>query len=385
MFWIGVLICVGAGSLGLTYLLAHYAPQYGFFDVPNERSSHRSPIPRGGGLAILINFVVGLLVLYDNSHFDRNIFIAIILGVFPVAAVGLWDDRKSLPARARLVVQLIGIFWLLLYTLRGNPSLELPLGFFTLHGMFPVAAFLVLFLAWMTNLYNFMDGLDGLAGLEAVVAAGALSVMSWTNGDIFLFRVYSLLGVSALGFLILNWKPAKIFMGDCGSTFFGFMFGGLAVVGQIRGSVPLLCTTAIFAPFIADSTFTLFGRVIRGFRPYEPHRTFGFHRLRERNWSENRIAILYALVTLFWGLPAAYLIRSSPELQSFLILGCYTPLIFLAWYLKAGLENSADRVISQIKTPATRDHILDSGILTTSIEAELLRRKIDKPRSLELH
>ena len=382
---LSLIFCVAGGSVVLTYLLSLYAPKYGLFDIPNERSSHVTPIPRAGGIAIFLNFILGLLVLYDNATFDRNFLFALGLGSIPVFCIGLWDDKKPLPARVRLLGQLVGIVWFFTYAFRGIANVPpVNIGIGTLTGTALVVVFYALFVAWMTNLYNFMDGIDGLAGTTGVVSALTLGILSLDKPG--LPQVYFVFSSAVAGFLVWNWRPARIFMGDCGSTLIGFVFAVLAILGQVKFGFPLLATAAVLSPFIADATFTLIMRVVRGFRPYHPHKTFGFHRLVEKGWGVHRISTFYSSACAVWGGTMASLILRFPESAGPLIILCYSPLVLALFTLRAGMSRATNPVNAyhenRVMTEKPAD--LNSSELPRPKVAEAIPLKIPSKQYREL-
>ncbi|HEY0583569.1 MAG TPA: glycosyl transferase, partial [Chloroflexota bacterium] len=206
---------VGAG------LYVRVAPRRAL-DIPNQRSSHTRPTPRGGGLVIVLGFLIGLglWLLQQNTLSPRAL--GWLAGALLVAAIGFVDDLRPLPAVPRLVTQLAGAALLTLAGVqeRQMPLLvALPLGF--------------VYIAVVTNIYNFMDGIDGLASTQAIVAGVALAIAGGLVNNPLVATGGGLLAATSLGFLVYNRPPARLFMGDVGSTFLGFSFAGLSLLGNI--------------------------------------------------------------------------------------------------------------------------------------------------------
>jgi Fuc2NAc and GlcNAc transferase len=244
----------------LTWLLIPVLER-GFMDTPNQRSSHIRPTPRGGGLAFV---VIGTL-LHVNYTTGPSRWVPLIC--LPLALVGLVDDFKGLPAVVRYVVQ-VGT----------------ALGLIAISSLPISNLFLLLFVLLITaiiNFTNFMDGLDGLVAGCAVLLMAATS--SWAiSGAIF-------------GFLIWNWAPAKVFMGDVGSTFIGAVFGGMLL--QTSSSHDIFHLLLVAFPLMADSFFCLSRRLIHRENIFKAHRKHLFQRLQQAGWSHQRVALLYIVST----------------------------------------------------------------------------------------
>lgn len=245
-------------------------------DVPNHRSAHRNPTPRGGGLGVVVAFIAGMLVLYQAAQFARLAdpqFLGVILAAVAIAAVALWDDVRDLSARVRLMAQLgaalVAVGSGLVVTQLGLPWL----GVVELGWLGPV-----LTLVWIigcTNAVNFMDGLDGLVGGTLLLVAAALSAIAAHQGGAFVYVAALILAAGFAGFLPFNLHPARIFMGDVGSQFAGFMLAVLAVATARFDTqqlsfliVPLLLFGLLF-----DAAFTLARRALMRERLAEGHRT----------------------------------------------------------------------------------------------------------------
>ncbi|HEX4984466.1 MAG TPA: glycosyltransferase family 4 protein [Burkholderiales bacterium] len=248
-------------------------------DQPNERSLHAVPVPRTGGIAI----VGGIVAATACSRAWPGPGPALLLPAGLLALASYLDDRRALPAGARLLVHLIaaGLF---LWLADVSDSLVL-------------LAALWLAIAWMTNLYNFMDGADGLAGGMAVIGFGACAAAAWQGGGPVLALLAASVACAAAGFLVFNFPPARIFMGDVGSIPLGFLAGAVGVAGWHGGLWPLWFPLAVFAPFVADASVTLARRLARGERVWQAHRQHYYQRLILAGWSHRRTALAeYALM-----------------------------------------------------------------------------------------
>lgn len=285
---------LAGGWIGTRAVLA-YARRSGLLDRPGERSLHRRPTPRGGGLAVAAVFVAAALLLVPAAGAERGPLVALGATVAAVAAVGWLEDAVGLSIPARLTVQLAAALGLLLVV--GAPAdaelfgVEVPLGLLGL----PVA---LLWTVWLTNLYNFMDGADGVAGSQAVVAGTAFGTWFAMAGAFAPAVLCWCLAAAAGGFLAWNWAPAKIFLGDAGSLAIGFAFGGLALVGVTRHDLPWSAFALALGLFISDATWTLLVRVVRGERWWTSHRRHFYQRAHAAGWSHGRVATAVTLAAV---------------------------------------------------------------------------------------
>lgn len=254
-----------------TEVIRRYALHSSMVDVPNERSSHSIPTPRGGGIAIAICINLALIILAIAIPEQRRAAIGILGGGLLIAAIGLLDDRFGLSAKLRLVVHVVAAGWLL--ACQGGAGDYSLAGMDVTVVMLPIA---VLYLVWCTNLFNFMDGIDGFAGSQALVAAVTFGAMGWLAGDGLIIHLMTATAGASAGFLLWNWPPAKIFMGDCGSGFLGFLFGAVTIVGHKQGTIPVAAGVTVMLVFLADATLTLFRRIHAGETWYKPHRSHAY-------------------------------------------------------------------------------------------------------------
>ena len=264
-------------------------------DQPNARSLHHTPVPRSGGLGVIAGLALGWLSLWAMGGAGREL-LAILPALGLVAGVSLWDDLGDVSRRLRLVIHIIaavilglgGLVW------QGLDLPGLSFGFPP-----PVAwALTILFVVWMINLYNFMDGTDGFAGGMAVFGFGTLAVLGWRAGDPGFALTAGCVAASAAGFLTRNFPPARIFLGDVGSSVLGLLAAALSLWGTARGLFPLWVAWLAFSPFIVDATWTLLHRIIDRERVWEPHRRHHYQRLVLSGWGHRKTALAGYLVML---------------------------------------------------------------------------------------
>jgi Fuc2NAc and GlcNAc transferase len=300
----GKVLAVGLGAAVAAWILTwgarRYALSHAVIDVPNPRSSHQVPTPRGGGLAIVAAFLCGMLGLRIAGLVPADLTFALGGGGALVALVGWQDDRGEVPARWRLAAHLVAAAWTV-WWLGGMPTLVIGAG--TVHLGLGGAVLAILTITWAINLYNFMDGIDGIAAGEALMAAGVAAVLLAPR-DPPLALLAALVAGSAAGFLPWNWSPARIFMGDVGSGFLGYLFGALALAGERSGALPAVLWILLLGVFFMDATITLVTRMARGERWYAAHRSHAYQRSVQRGWSHARVTGCTLVLTALLGLLA---------------------------------------------------------------------------------
>lgn len=287
---LGSSLCV---SLILTSVLLRN-PRLNVMDIPNKRSLHVTPRPRGGGLAILAGISVGvaLAVLFGV---ERNPLLWIVLGTLIIAAVSFTDDRRGVPVMVRLLIHSGASIPIVMSGLTFS-SLQFPA--FELHIVGWAAGFFAfVFLVWMTNLYNFMDGMDGFAAGMAVIGFGAYAIMGVLSGHAFFAITNTSIAAAAAGFLLFNFPPARIFMGDVGSSSLGFLAGTVTLWANKEGIFPLWIGILVFSPFILDATVTLIRRMARREKIWVPHKTHYYQRIVALGWGHRKTVLAeYALM-----------------------------------------------------------------------------------------
>jgi len=332
MFW-WLLPLVLLVSLLMTAGLRHYALKRNVIDVPNARSSHTIPTPRGGGVAIVVSFLLAMTVLMFTGTAHVHTLIGLVGGGALIAAVGFMDDHGHIPARWRLLGHFLAAGWILAW-MGGLPPVNV-LGWVVdlgLAGTLLAAVYLV----WMLNLYNFMDGIDGIASIEAITvclcAAGLYGLTGLGQHAV----LPLLLACAVAGFLYWNYPPAKIFMGDAGSGFLGILLGGLSVQAAWVSPQMFWCWLILLGVFIVDSTYTLVRRLLRGDKVYEAHRSHAYQFAARRYGKHLPVTLGVAVVNVCWLLPIAVGVALG-ALEGLLgVALAYAPLIVLAVRFRAG-------------------------------------------------
>lgn len=318
----------------LTGLLRRYAASKNLLDIPNKRSLHAVPIPRGGGMAIVVTFLMGLVSLLIIRELNAQVLLGLLGAGALVAAVGFMDDHGHLSPKWRLLVHFSAAIWTLVW-LGELPELTI-FGHVLNLGWLGYAATAVA-LVWLLNLFNFMDGIDGIAASEAIFVAGSGLVFAILAAHTSLQLVAVLLIGATLGFLIWNWPPAKIFMGDVGSGFLGITLGIYAYWAMVDGVVSLWSWVIIFGVFIVDATFTLIRRIIQRRKWYEAHRSHAYQHAARR-WGHLRVTVAVSLLNVMWLLPIAYISNIHREFGPILTVLAFLPLVVLVLLLRAGKD-----------------------------------------------
>ncbi len=300
---------VFALSFALLRLLLLPATQRWFLDHPNQRSLHAFPVPRTGGLGVVPALAVGMLLAGAGA-----LAVALAVGLMFLSVL---DDWKPLPASWRLLGHFAAAGAFVLVCLPGAGWLELAL--------------LVLAVAWMINLYNFMDGADGLAGGMAVIGFCAYAAAAGLAGDATLGVTSVCVAAAAAAFLMFNFPPARIFMGDSGSIPLGFLAAALGLLGWRDGSWPLWFPLIVFAPFVVDASVTLARRAFRGERFWQAHRSHYYQRLVLTGWSHRRLAVAEYGLMLVSAVAALLALRQSAPAQTLIFAA------LLVIYLLTGL------------------------------------------------
>lgn len=331
IFWfLLVVICV---SYSLTWLLRRYAMAKSIIDIPNARSSHTVPTPRGGGVAIVLSFLLALPVLAFSGFLPWTTTWAMLGSGTGIAVLGFLDDHGHIAARWRLLGHFAASAWAL-YWLGGLPAITL-FGFSVDLGWLGhiLAGF---YLVWMLNLYNFMDGIDGIASVEAICACLGACLLYWLAGFDSLIILPLVLAAAVLGFLYWNFPPARIFMGDAGSGFLGMILGILSLQAAWVSSQLLWAWLILLGVFIVDATFTLIRRLVRGDKVYEAHRSHAYQFASRRFGKHLPVTLAVAVINLCWLLPVALCVVLLGLDVTWGLVLAYVPLIALAFKFHAG-------------------------------------------------
>jgi len=357
------LIAFSAATLILSYFgvrsTRYIAERHAIYDIANERSSHIGSVARGGGAAIVVVTLSGVwLYVWMNPVIKVWALAVYIAAAVLIAGVSWLDDWRSQPNWLRFAVHSLGAV-MALYAFGSFPlgdifksdqSVIIWLG--------PVLTFF--WIVGLTNAYNFMDGIDGIAGGQAVIAGLGWMAIGWVSGQAFIVALGLLVAASSFGFLIHNWPPARIFMGDVGSAFLGYTFAVLPLMFNSRllpserGVASVAAGILPMWPFVFDSTFTILRRLRRGENVFSAHRSHLYQRLVIAGQSHQSVSLLYGALAILGAILALGWILHSRTIA--LITVIVLPLIWLTlWVFVTRQELKQAR---QLRTP--QPTIIDS-------------------------
>lgn len=323
-------------TLLFTGYMRHYALKKNIIDNPNERSSHSVPTPRGGGVAVVVTYILSLLILIYCQQLDLKIGLTLILAGFVIALLGFLDDHGHVNALVRLAIHFMVSIGVVISF--GGFSDVIAFGGIELGFVANIIA--TLFLVWSLNLYNFMDGINGLASLEAITTTISMAVLYYILNVSLNTDILCLLTACVFGFLLWNFPKAKIFMGDACSGFLGLTLAILALI-VLKENLALFCAWIIcLGFFVVDATYTLIRRLLSGYKIYDAHRSHAYQIL-SRTWqSHTPVTLLVTLINVIWLFPIAYFtVTLDLQYPEAMVMIAYLPLLFLVMKLKAGTTN----------------------------------------------
>jgi len=293
-YFYAVVICF-ISSLILTPFVKKLAFRIGAVDHPNKRKVHNKIMPRLGGLAIFTSFLIGVLIFNPDGEFE----LPIAVGALLIMAIGIVDDKYQLAARYKFIVQLVAAIIVVLSGLEIT-YINLPLGHVIEFGYFSIPI-TILWIVGITNAINLIDGLDGLAGGVSTIALITIGGLAISLGDPFVALISFLLIGSTLGFLVFNFYPAKIFMGDTGAMFLGYMIGVLSILGFKNATLfSLIVPIAILGVPILDTLLAIVRRVVHKKPLYSPDKMHLHHCLLNLGFGHRQTVILiYSISALF--------------------------------------------------------------------------------------
>ena len=301
---------------------------------PNARSSHVKPTPTGGGIGIALGGMLFGLIWPLQSGSPAGMSILLFSAMF--AILGLVDDIRDLSSRLRFAIQILLVGGLL-FLLHPLPAMATPLG--PISG-YALTALLLLAGIWWINLFNFMDGIDGIAasqGIYMLLAGATFSYFAQPAVTTNPFWWWTLaVAASTAGFLLFNWAPAKIFMGDAGSNYLAFMILALATISVSSGWASYATWSILAAVFVSDATITLLRRLANGERVFAAHRRHAYQFLSRRMASHGRATGTYLAINVFWLLPMAAWAHARPQWAWIIVIAAYLPLVALMLRLGAG-------------------------------------------------
>lgn len=321
---IGVILIAGCNYL-FTGWFIKFARLHRITDVPSERSSHSVPTPRGGGIGFVVISIAGFTIYFTwTGLIGSAAFITMLITLSAIAYLGWLDDKTNLSQNTRLSIQIIVAASIILFVESLN-SFYLPyvstfsLGFFS-----PFLG--LLWITGVTNIYNFMDGVDGIASVQALSASAGWMIIAGIWNEPVLFTVNLIIFAAITAFLLYNWSPAKIFMGDVGSVYLGFFFAimpflAAAMAEEHSIGMTLWIGAILLWPFLFDSTYTLIRRFLKGENVFRAHRSHLYQRLNIAGWSHSAISILYLIFSILCVFITLLFINGNDSIQAILIAG----------------------------------------------------------------
>lgn len=304
------------------------AERWALVDTPNSRSMHQRPVPRGSGIALVVAAIISATVFWMLGRITWEVFGTTIVGALLVGGVGFGDDRSNLSIRIRLPVHFLASA-IVIFGLFEVTSSQLP-----------IALVLCVALAWLLNLYNFMDGIDGIALQQSVfLSLGSLIALGGLSSPWSLSLISIAVGSASL--LYWNWSPARIFLGDVGSGFLGFYFGAVAVHSIILGESPVLIWPMLWGVFIVDTSITLTRRMLSGQQWLRPHRSHAYQKAAARLGSHSLVSTICFGINVLWLLPWVVAVQYGLVGQIAAAIVSLTPLFLAALLLGAGEREEA--------------------------------------------
>lgn len=345
-----LIIILGILSLVLSYfgtqLIRRWALKRGVIDVPNQRSSHQDPTPTGGGMAIVMSFLAVILIAGLFQSDNTKQYWGLIINGLIIAGLGFLDDLYTLRRTPRIIIWILITVLSLFFGIELH-SISLPILGVVQFGVFsPVVTFL--WLIGVTNLFNFMDGINGIAGCEALIVAGFLAVIAFSAGNTLVFFASAIIFSAVLGFLPYNFPKAKIFLGDGGSNFLGYIFAALAVIGSQgdQFQIPFTIPVILLSMFLLDGGTTLIKRFPKGKDWLEPHRDHYYQRLVKLGYTHKQVTLFYCALNVILGSLALVILNVNERYSLTLMFVSIVPfLIVLIVTNRLEKENKEKNII----------------------------------------
>lgn len=331
-----LIILSGVISFFLVYLLSRQTRFLAILDQPNERSLHNKPVNRTGGLGILGGILVSGLLFVSRQDYP-DYLIAIFVGMLLIAMVSLIDDKRGVSVRYRLLVHILAAV-----ALMGNglyiSNLVTPFYSLELYSWLAYT-FSFLLILWSINLFNFMDGMDGFAGGMALIGFSVFAILGLLKGANTYAMLAAIIACANAAFLCFNFPPAKIFMGDTGSSVLGFLMAAMMIWADSKGIFPLWIGVLVFSPFILDASLTLLRRALNGEKVWQAHRSHLYQRLVLSGWSHRRtVGMEYGIMLVCAGLALAAVYFPSDHVRLGVFIASFVFYLLSYYFLLRYLE-----------------------------------------------
>lgn len=338
---IAIFVSAAILSALVVAIVRRWALRMSILDQPNERSSHSQPTPRGGGIAIVVLTTVALLVAAPLAGWSALRTGALVAASLLVAGTSWLDDLRHLPSALRLAVHITAA-GMVIAAFGGWDRIPVPFAGQVETGAVGIALTLV-WIVGLTNAYNFMDGIDGIAGGQAITAGTGWALLGAHLGEPVIAVAGLVMAGSAAGFLLHNWQPARVFMGDVGSAFLGFLLASLAVIGARRTADMALAGVLLVWPFVFDASLTFLRRLFRGENVFEPHRNHLYQRLVRVGFSHSFVAAVYLALAATGALAAVAVAKGATGAGTWATAGVLA--------LAAGLWGSVSAIERRHRAP----------------------------------
>jgi Fuc2NAc and GlcNAc transferase len=303
--------------------------------IKNHRTLHSLPTPKGGGIVFSFLSLLSFILIWWNWQLPKELFLIIVVGGGVASIFGFVDDIKNIRARIKLIVQIFLAVWVVYWLEYG--------GLLLLDWMptFLTIFLLLFFMVWIINAYNFIDGIDGLAASEAIFISLTLAVVLFlTNGSIEITAIFILIAASVSGFILFNWPPATIFMGDAGSVFLGYIFGSLLLFTVLTDNISIWSWLTVFGYFFADTTATQIIRIVLVKKWYLAHRSHAYQNLARITGSHLKVTRGITLYNLIWVLPLTLWSAIQPEMGVVTVILAIMPALVVAYKYGPVLSSS---------------------------------------------
>ncbi len=288
MIFLLIAICVAISAWLICLLLSNPSSIFYVLDDPTHRSLHDVPKPRTGGIAIFISIFATWLIIALTQDVEKFIYY-VLVGLCLLSVISYIDDRYSIPQIWRLLIHILAAILLVLSGI-GLSASDIQVDKF-IDNTFVLNGLTILVVVWCINLYNFMDGMDGLAGGMGVIGFGCLAWLGWFAGNNLFMLMALIIAAANLGFLLHNFPPAKIFMGDVGSITMGYLLAFFSLWGIQANIFTWWIPILIFSPFIVDATITLIKRLYNREKVWEAHKSHYYQKLVQSGWGHRKTAI----------------------------------------------------------------------------------------------
>lgn len=316
-----LVVACAVASLSTSAVYYRLALRYGPLALPNFRSLHQKPVPRGGGLAIALPVLLAAGAIHAFEGGSASFAMIHLVGGSVIMLLGVADDRWDLSARIRFPCQIAAagwiVFWLGANEFFASRVPDVPVVF--------SVPLLVFILVWFYNAYNFIDGIDGMASTATIFIGGTMAWVLQQHGQPYLALVCALLAAGSVGFLAFNWPPARMFMGEAGSSFISYIFSAVCLE-SIRTEPELVWHWLLVGTFyLTDTTLTTLTRALTVPSWYRPHRSHAYQNLA-RIWGDHRRVLMLVLAcNIFWLLPVLWLVQGWPQFAPLVTIVAYLP------------------------------------------------------------